>query len=589
MVQKIGIDFGTTNSLISVVTRKGQIKSFTELDRPHPSVVRYESDRVICGKRAKDKLEQHGIGVLGNTVRGPKKLLSTSTINVDGRIMSPIEVVTDYVRYLINHARDEDEEQIADLTSAVVTIPVAMDGRGRQALREALLNAGVHVETFVHEPLAALYGYFKDQPDTNQALRRFEGKMVLVYDWGGGTLDLTLCQVVNGSIVQILNKGNNKVGGDYLDDAILKYVEQKHALQYDWTQENQLSVNPGMRAKLLEQCEKSKISLSTREKFNIFVPDYFQGDGDETEIDFWLNRDELEQICQRIVSQGIGEIETLLSSEHADVDQQTIALCLATGGMVNMPAIKRQLTEIFGLASLELSNKGDRIISEGAAWVAADNLNLTLAKSFELVEARNSLLTVMPEGTILPRRGESIRSTQSMYCTAPQDSKAIFTFKRPQMATKSAAADDRKNYGNLVVPINSNFPPLAERIELKVTIDDNLIANVSGIGADEGVMRTVQFYDLEFALEVRERLQQPKKKRLRLTNRGLLPPGLLICANVTGIEEGWDLVPGELLKTYNDNNPYLKKTMTETQRSEYVRYQPCSKCGSRWAKNCCSN
>ena len=329
-------------------------------------------------------------------------------------------------------------DEIANLTQAVVTIPVAMDGRGRKTLREALLQAGIYVDSFVHEPLAALYGYLRDQEQFEETIRSFDGRLVLVFDWGGGTLDLTLCKVVDGALVQVLNRGNNLVGGDYLDEAILKYVTDEHAKKYSWTVDTALPVNPGMRAKLLTQCEKAKITLSKREKINIFLPDYFQGEGECTEIDVWLDRNTLETICSYLIKQGIDEIEKLLSVEHANVDPQTIALCLATGGMVNMPLIKARLTDIFGVTALHISEKGDRIISEGAAWIARDNAELSLAKPFELVEARNSLLSIIHEGTRLPNRGESIQKKQSMYCSDPRNGKAIFTFKRPQMVHKSS-------------------------------------------------------------------------------------------------------------------------------------------------------
>lgn len=588
MVQKIGIDFGTTNSLISVVTRAGKIKSFDDIGRPHPSVVRYESDEIICGRKAKDKLDQHGIGVLGNTVRGPKKLLGCSDINVEGRLLSPTEVVTDYIRYLLEHARNEDDEESADLTNAVVTIPVAMGGRERQVLREALLNAGVYVESFVHEPLAALYGYFRDQEDPKDTLRRFEGKMLLVFDWGGGTLDLTLCKVVNGNILQILNRGDNTVGGDYLDDAIQKYVEQKHAEQHGWDEDNRLERNPGMSAKLQSECERAKINLSTHPKTTIFVPNYYVGEGDDSEIACWITREELEAISQRLIRQGINEIDALLADNQADIDRQTIALCLATGGMVNMPLIKRQLSELFGIASLKISKKGDRIISEGAAWIASDELKLTLSKPFELLEARNSMLTIIPEGTLLPTRGNSISYPQSMYCTDPRDGNALASFKRPQMVGKTAAADPRTSYGELVIPINPDFPPLEERIELEISIDENLIVHISGVGGDRQLQRSTEFYDLEFGLATTTVLPDSKKKRLKLKGEKKLPYGLMIRANVTPDKESWELVPGELLKSYNDENPFLRKTLTEQQRTEFVRYQPCSICGARWGKRCCS-
>lgn len=590
MVQRIGIDFGTTNSLISVVTRESKVSSFDDTGRPHPSVVRYEGEQVICGRRARDKLEQLGIGVLGNTVRGPKKLLGKEHVNVDGRVMTPVEVIADYIKHLIEHASASDEEQVADLTHAVVTIPVALDGRGRQDLREALLQAGVHVDTFVHEPLAALYGYFKDLENTRDALSFYEGRMILVFDWGGGTLDLTLCKVVHGALVQILNRGNNLVGGDYLDDAILTYVTDQHAAKFSWTTESKLPVNPGMRAKLLTQCERAKITLSTRDKTHIFLPDYYQGDNtEETEIDIWLARDELENVCTRLINQGVNEIDALLATDKADVDPQTLALCLATGGMVNMPLIKSMLTEIFGVSALHLSEKGDRIISEGAAWIAHDNLQLALAKPFELVEARNSLLTIIHEGTRLPLRGESIQKKQSMYCSDPRDGKAIFTFRRPQMVQKSAAADPRTTYGSLVVEVNPAFPPLGERIELTVTIDDNLILHTRAIANDRKEPVETQFYDLEFSLVVNEQPVNAEQKKnrvsLRIDTKG--PKQLVVQANVTNDCERWDTVPGELLKAYNDENVYLRKPMTDLQAQEYVRYQPCSICGSQWSKKCC--
>jgi len=588
MVQRVGIDFGTTNSLISVITRAGLAKCFDDTGRPHPSVVRYEGEQVICGKKARDKLEKLGIGVLGNTVRGPKKLLGSEHINVDGRIMTPVEVIADYIKYLVADADDSDIDQIADLTRAVVTIPVALDGRGRQTLREAMLNAGVYVETFVHEPLAALYGYFKDQPNTRDVLAYYDGKMVLVFDWGGGTLDLTLCKIVNGSIVQVLNRGNNLVGGDYLDDAILSHVTDEHARKFGWSAESKLPANPGMRAKLITQCEQAKITLSTRDKTNIFLPNYFQGTDEESEIDIWLTRETLESICNRLINQGIDEIDSLL--DKADVDPQTLALCLATGGMVNMPVIKNKLTEKFGVSALHISEKGDRIISEGAAWIAHDNLELALAKPFELAEARNSLLTVIHEGTRLPQRGESIQKQQSMYCSDPRDGKAIFTFKRPQMVQKSAAADPRTNYGSLVVEVNPDFPPLEERIELTITIDDNLILHARAMAEDFREPAVEEYYDLEFSLVVKKAADDSseKKNRLRQVVNKSGPAQLFVRANVTNDKDRWDTVPGELLREYNAKYVYLQKPMTRVQSEEDVRYQPCSGCGAKWKKNCCT-
>ncbi|MPW37477.1 Hsp70 family protein [Vibrio sp. B1Z05] len=504
MVQKIGIDFGTTNSLISVVTKENKVKSYTERDRPHPSVVSYEGGRIVCGTKAKKRLEDSGIGVFGHTIRGPKKFIGSDHIPIGGEIKHPKDVVADLMRFLVEHAEDEDGHEVADLSTAVVTIPVAMDGRSRQALREAFLDAGINIECMVHEPLAALYGYYQRQENPQNALLRDDGKTVLVFDWGGGTLDLTLCQIRNGTIVQIMNRGNNKVGGDYLDDAICNYVEEQHALKFGWSEDTKKSRHPGMRAKLLERCELAKIMLSKRDRDILFMPDYFNADSEEeSDIELELTRETLDQIASQIVRQGIGEIETLLSVEQADIDHQIIGLCLATGGMVNMPIIEQQLREIFGVAVLEVASKGDRIISEGAAWIACHNLDLTLAKPFELVEARNSLLSLIPEGTQLPKRGNTNFMTQGLYCADPRDGKAVLTFKRPQMVGKSAASDRRTTYANLSVPVNPDFPPMKERIDVKLEIDENYIVTISAKANDLKYPVNQQIYDLEFALQTK--------------------------------------------------------------------------------------
>jgi molecular chaperone DnaK len=588
MAQKIGIDFGTTNSLVSVVTAKGEVISFVEKGRPHPSVVHYSGSRVICGEKAKSKVEHSEGGIQGSTVRGPKKYLGTDVINVGGVNKSPKDVVTDLISHLKEHAETEDDEGIADLQHAVVTIPVAMDGRGRKALREAFLNADIRIEAFVHEPLAALYGYYRSLPDMENELRRSEGQLALVFDWGGGTLDLTLCQVHNGAISQIINRGNNKVGGDYLDEAILKHVEDEHAKKFNWTEFSAKPRLPGMKARLLQECERAKITLSTRDSTIIYLPDYYQAEGDEAEIECTIDRACLDTIAERFINTGLREIETLLSNDFADVDSQTISFCLATGGMVNMPIIRQRLQEIFGFSRLHISEIGDRIISHGAAWIAYDDPPITLAKPFEVVEARNSMITVLPQGTALPKRGDFFQTEQAMYCVDPRDGKAVLSFKRPQMLHKAASSDPRTNYGNMVVNINKDFPPLRERIDVKYQVDENLIITIKACSLDEGQESLLEIYDLEFSLQalgnhtVKKMLRSgPLKAQKSLS--------VVIRSNITPDKESWDLVPGELLKQFNNDFPFLKKPLTEEQEFEQVVYQPCTNCGARWQKECCSS
>ncbi|MBM3798159.1 MAG: Hsp70 family protein [Acidobacteria bacterium] len=264
-----GIDFGTTNSVASFIQRdpnqnRWLPEVFTdEQGRPHPSVVWYSGSDTVVGRQAKDHLGKLGLGVFGDIVRSPKMFLGSQTgIHIGGVTRPAREVVSEVIRYVREDAKKK--EPALPFDRAVFTIPVAMDGRARAELRQAALAAGVHVHQFVHEPLAALYGHLRSLPEFEELRSRLERRLVLVFDWGGGTLDLTLCRFQNGALVQVVNVGDAEVGGDAFDLEILKLVKRKHAEAYpavDWTK-----LQPTAEARLISQCETAKIALSVKER-----------------------------------------------------------------------------------------------------------------------------------------------------------------------------------------------------------------------------------------------------------------------------------------------------------------------------------
>ena len=229
MAQVFGLDFGTTNSLVAVVQNERAISLVNREDSlPHPSVVWYRGTDITVGRAAKAHLSEATTGVVGDAVRSPKAFLgSGSPIYVAGVARHAADVVADVLRFIRKDALDRKlKGEIFD--RAVVTIPVGMSGRARRELRDAALKSGIHIVQFVHEPLAALYGYIRSQPDYLRLLAELEGQVALVFDWGGGTLDLTVCQFLGQTLVQILNNGDNQVGGDRFDEAIREYIRRKH-------------------------------------------------------------------------------------------------------------------------------------------------------------------------------------------------------------------------------------------------------------------------------------------------------------------------------------------------------------------------
>ena len=191
----VGFDFGTTNSLISVV-RGSRIVNFLgrrgTADSGRWCVTRGAQKSWV--ERRSSGLRRRDWACHGNIIRSPKKYLGRDGVTVEGVERSPVEIVADLVGHVLEQARASGGARARDLgrvDGAVVTIPVDMAGMGRRGLRDAFKRAGLRIVQFIQEPFAALYGFFR-KGDLAAALGRYDGKLVLVFDWGGGTLDLTL-------------------------------------------------------------------------------------------------------------------------------------------------------------------------------------------------------------------------------------------------------------------------------------------------------------------------------------------------------------------------------------------------------------
>lgn len=344
MAATFGLDFGTTNSVGTAIepdpdTGRMSPRIFTDDGRPHPSVVWYPGDEPIVGRKAKEQLSELALGVFGDIVRSPKMYLGSPTdIYVGGVPRQAVDVVADVLRYLRKDMIDRDSGN-NPFESAVITIPVTMRGPARAQLRNAAQKAGIRIHQFVHEPLAALYGYLRSKPNFRQELANLERRLVILFDWGGGTLDLTLCQLQDGVLTQVFNAGDNEVGGDIFDLRLRQLVFQKHEAQYphtDWSQRQ-----TSAESRLLQECESAKILLSTREQTTFLVPRLLAVPGPEKDLRMDVTRQEFEKSVQDLVSKGLSKIEDLLNM--AGVNRGAIEYCLAIGGMVSMPAIQEGL------------------------------------------------------------------------------------------------------------------------------------------------------------------------------------------------------------------------------------------------------
>ncbi|WP_028322713.1 Hsp70 family protein [Desulfatiglans anilini] len=575
----VGFDFGTTNSLISVVRGKGTINYLDDEQRPIPSVVCYEGKQTIVGREARERLSHSGLGVQGNIVRSPKLFLGRDGVFIEGVERSPVDIVADVVRHVLHEARASRRGQdLGQISGAVVTIPVDMEGYKRRALRDAFRLAGLNIKQFVHEPLSALYGYFRTA-DLQAMLRRYDRKLILVFDWGGGTLDLTLCRTLGRRIVQIMNDGTEEVGGDVFDESIMNSLIKKVCTLRGI--ESTVTMYSRAKARLLNRCERAKMDLSARARSQVYVGSFFKGIDDE-DFDYSLNQEELEKIVAPLIDKGFKRIESVL--KNAGFDPEQVALCLATGGMSNMPAIRRRLHEWFGPERVQVPESTATIIAEGAAWIASDEAGLQMAKNIELTLARNSYLPLVKVGTEMPREGEVQSATFHLYCTDPRDGVAKFQICEPRSTSEKVLPNEpRIHLSNLTVKVDRMARPFHERLELDIRIDDDLILEAHARSLNARDQDRQEIHNLEFGLAFpcKEDVDEHQKDSFgidTLVKEQSSTGTLSIRANLAD-RENLRLIPGECLYEYDPRYFDTRHRPPDYQVHEMLYYQPCAKCG----------
>lgn len=575
----LGFDFGTTNSLAAAVVGDTVI-TFVDNGQPIPSVVSFEGGKVEVGKTARDKLTSAGLGVQGSTVRSPKSLLGRDELIIDGVRRDPVQMVEYVLNYVRQFVLQTKVGRDLKMDRVVATIPVNMDGSRRALLRQAFHQAGMSVVQFVHEPLAALYGYLRAAENTEDLVKRYNGKLLLVFDWGGGTLDLTLCRVLDGLLVQVANDGTEDVGGDVFDEELRNEVERRSRAAQELSDD--VEVIADARKRLLHECEKAKIQLSSRNTWNVYVDPYYQSD-DQSDLQVNLSRDDLQDIVGHLVRKGVARIESLL--EREGFSTASVELCLATGGMVNMPLVKNRLDELFGPGRVQVSASSASAIAEGAAWVAHDEARLHLAKNVELALARNSYLPLLEAGAEMPlEREQRVLPRLSLYCVDPSDGFGKFNLVSPHRPGPRVLSNDkRRPLCNMLLKVDAKATPFRERLELDISIDENLVLRAQAWSLNQKSRADAEVHDLEFALATPGAksawLQSGPLDATNSDTREHEAGDLMVRSNIASRVDN-ALVPGEVMAKFQPS--YFRNdfgySVPQFQVDERLYYEPCAIC-----------
>ena len=282
------------------------------------------------------------------------------------------------------------------------------------------------------------------------------------------------------------------------------------------------------------------------------------------------------------------------------MSRSDIELCIATGGMVNMPAIWNGLVERFGSRVPLLPNR-DRIIAEGAAWIAYDDLKLKLAKPIEVLVAdgrpdRGTYLTLVNAGQPLPVEDEVIAiDSRRFFCIDPRDGVAVFEFAKPRKVGLLSADDERSMLCSLNLPIDPTASPFLERLECQVQIDHDYIARVSLNSKLRNETLSAELHDLDFGLalptdgaaisahENRNDRKVLATGHQSIPSEGLPLRNISLRSNVSNhrnsYDEKWGLVPGDIVESWAPK--YFGGGFTrgsKFQRDEKMYYEKCAHC-----------
>lgn len=286
MGRAVGIDLGTTNSVVSALEGgDATVIANSEGSRTTPSVVAFtKNGEVIVGQSAKNQ----AVTNVDRTIRSVKRHIGTDwSVDIDGKKYTPQEISA---RTLMKLKRDAEAYLGEEVTDAVITVPAYFSDSQRQATKEAGTIAGLNVLRIVNEPTAAALAYGLEKGEKEQT--------ILVFDLGGGTFDVSLLEIGDGVVEVRATAGDNKLGGDDWDQRIVDWLVEK----FKASSGVDLSKDKMAMQRLREAAEKAKIELSSSQTANINLP-YITVDADKNPLflDENLTRTEFQRITQDLL------------------------------------------------------------------------------------------------------------------------------------------------------------------------------------------------------------------------------------------------------------------------------------------------